>query len=417
MKRIAAIRNARLPNRKTLVTITFDNNGLIHGIDPAGDRRTKPKASNVRGGLTLDAQGGLVMPSFFDNHLHLDLAHSLDLVPPNKSGTLLEAIELWSKAKAKLTAKNVRERALLAIDDEIRFGTGFIRNHVDVGATAGLRLCEGVLAAREQAADRIDIQLVVFPQDGVVRDRGAVERMREAMRMGCNLVGGIPHFERTHHDACKQIDILFDIAEQFSADIDCHIDETDAPESRCVEYLAAKTIERGWQSRVTASHVCALASYTDAHAKKVIDALRDARITVVTNPQVNLHLQGRYDTYPKRRGLTRVRQCLEAGVNVAMGQDCIRDPFYPFGTGQMLDVAHTLVHADHLAAPKQLKAVSDMLTVNAARSWRLDDYGLAVGNPADCVILPVDSFTEAVRTRPRPRAVTKKGRLAAGSHT
>ena len=337
------------------------------------------------------------------------------LVPENRSGTLLEAIGLWAKAKATMTSASVCERAVRAIEEEISSGTGYIRNHVDVGSTAGLRLCKGVLAAREKTAGRVDIRLVTFPQDGVFRDAGAIDRMREALRMGCDLVGGIAHFERTYQDSCRQIDMLFDLAEEFDCDIDCHIDETDAPESRCVEYLAAKTIERGWQGRVSASHVCALASYTDVHAKKVIDSLGEARITVVTNPQVNLHLQGRFDTYPKRRGLTRVRQCLAAGVNVAMGQDCIRDPFYPFGTGAMLDVAHTLVHADHLAAPKQVEAVADILTVNAARSWRLRDYGVAPGKPADLIVLPVDSLQEAIRLRPRPRAVLKRGRLAAGS--
>ncbi|MGB9626964.1 MAG: amidohydrolase family protein, partial [Phycisphaerae bacterium] len=364
----------------------------------------------VHRGATIDAAGGLVLPSLFDNHLHLDLAHSVDAVPENRSGTLLEAIGLWARAKAKMSPQNVCERAMRAIGEEVAFGTGYIRNHVDVGSTAGLRLCEGVLAARERMTDRVDIRLVTFPQDGVVRDPGAIDRMREALRMGCDLVGGIPHFERTYQDSCRQIDMIFDLAEELDCDIDCHIDETDAPESRCVEYLAAQTIERGWQGRVSASHVCALASYTDAHAKRVIDSLAEARITVVTNPQVNLHLQGRFDTYPKRRGLTRVRQCLAAGVNVAMGQDCIRDPFYPFGTGAMLDVAHTLVHADHLATPKQVEAVADILTVNAAKSWHLNDYGVARGKVADLIILPVDSIHEAIRLRPRPTAVLKHGK-------
>lgn len=409
MSTIQSITNAQLRDRKGLVDIQMDDEGLIASITPV-----RPGAKGARRKVGIDARGGLVLPSFFDNHLHLDLVHSLDLVPENKSGTLLEAIGLWASAKAKLTAKNVRNRAVRAIREEVSHGTGFIRSHVDVGSTAGLRLVEGVLQAREAVRGTVDIRLVVFPQDGVIRDPGAVDRMREAMRMGCDMIGGIAHFERTYQDSCRQIDILFDLAEEFDADIDCHIDETDAPESRCVEYLAAKTIERRRQGRVTASHVCALASYTDVHAKKVIDSIRDAGITVVTNPQVNLHLQGRFDTYPKRRGLTRVRQCLSAGVNVAMGQDCIRDPFYPFGTGAMLDVAHTLAHADHLASPAQVRSVMDMLTINPARSWHLNDYGISRGKRADLVVLPVNTIQEAIRCRPAPLAVLKAGRRVAG---
>jgi len=410
MKPVTRITNARLRDRRDLVDIGIADGRIASCGASARPGRPGP-GKDVRRGTTIDAAGGLVLPSLFDNHLHLDLAHSVDAVPENRSGTLLEAIGLWAKAKAKMSAQSVCERAMRAIGEEAGFGTGYIRNHVDVGSTAGLRLCEGVLAARERMADRVTIRLVTFPQDGVVRDPGAIDRMREALRMGCDLVGGIPHFERTYQDSCRQIDMIFDLAEELDRDIDCHIDETDAPESRCIEYLAARTIERGWQGRVSASHVCALASYTDVHAKKVIDSLAEAQITVVTNPQVNLHLQGRFDTYPKRRGLTRVRQCLAAGVNVAMGQDCIRDPFYPFGTGAMLDVAHTLVHADHLAAPKQVEAVADILTVNPAKSWHLTDYGVAKGKVADLIVLPVDSIHEAIRLRPRPAAVLKHGRL------
>lgn len=358
----------------------------------------------------LDAAGGLVLPSFIDLHLHLDLAYSLDLVPPNQSGTLVEAIGLYAAAKESFTPTSVCERAVRAIEDEIAYGTGAIRNHVDVGQTAGLRLCEGVLAAREKTKDRIDIQIVTFPQDGVIRDPGAIDRMREAMRMGCDLVGGIAHYERTPTDSQRQIELLFDLAEEFDADIDCHIDETDSPESRCVEYLAAETIKRGWQGRVTASHVCALASYEPVHAAKVVALLAEAQVHVVTNPGVNLHLQGRFDTYPKRRGLTRVRQLMTAGVNVSAGQDCIKDPFYPFGTGQMLEVAHLLAHADHLSSVSQIERVMDAITVNPARAMRRTDYGLEPGCRADLVVLPVESVHEAIRLRPRPTAVLKAGR-------
>lgn len=400
---ITGIHNARLRGREGLHSVAIDGQGRIVAIEKNSTHVPGQGASE------LDAGGGLVLPSFIDLHLHLDLAYSYDIVPENKSGTLVEAIALYSEAKKSFTPESVCERAVRAIRDEISFGTGAIRNHVDLGSTADLRLCEGILAAREQMKECIDIEVVTFPQDGVVRDHGSLDRMRAAMKMGCDIIGGIAHYERTPRDSQRQIELIFDLAEEFNARIDCHIDETDSPESRCVEYLAAETIKRGWQGRVTASHVCALASYEPVHAAKVIDLIAEAQIDVVTNPGVNLHLQGRFDTYPNRRGLTRVRELMAAGVCVSAGQDCIKDPFYPFGTGQMLEVAHLLAHADHLSLPDQLEAVMDCITVNPARSMQLTGYGTVAGCRADLVILPVESVHEAIRCRPRPVAVIKKG--------
>lgn len=400
--RIRRILNARLPGQTAPVTIDISEEGRISGTSPAV--ASPPDAH------TIDAGGHLVLPALIDIHLHLDLAYSLEIVPENKSGTLLEAIHLWSEAKRTLTAENVRERAIRAIREEAAYGVGTIRSHVDVGSTAGLRLVEGVLAAREATRDLVDIQLVAFPQDGVLRDPGAIDRMREALKMGVDLVGGIAHHERTPTDSQRQIELIFDLAQEFDRDIDCHIDETDSPASRCVEYLAAETVKRGWQGRVTASHVCALAGYDEPHASKVIGLLAEAGVHVVTNPQVNLHLQGRFDSYPKRRGLTRVRDLMARGVNVSAGQDCICDPFYPLGTGNMLDVAHTLVHADHLSLPQQIAACVDAVTINPAKAMRRTDYGLLPGCRADLVIFPVESVQEAVRLRPRPSAIIRRGR-------
>ncbi len=368
-----------------------------------------------RGVRSFDADGGLLLPSFIDPHVHLDLAYTCDEVPANRSGTLLEAIAHWSRHKARLKPKEVEARACRAIEAEIEFGTGFIRTHVDVAVASGLRLCEGVLAARERYRDRIDIQVVTFPQDGLIRDPGAFEQMREAMRMGCDLIGGIAHNERTADDSRRHVGLLFDLAEEFDAPIDCHIDETDDPQSMCTEHLAATAIERRRQGRVTASHACALASYDDAHARRVIDLIAEARVRVVTNPCVNLHLQGRYDGYPKRRGLTRVKQLMAAGVVVASGQDCIKDPFYPLGTGQMLDVAHMLVHADHLSTGPEMNKALDTITSDAARVLGLSDYGVKPGAFADLVVLPVADVHEALRLRPRPVLVLKRGRVVHGA--
>jgi cytosine deaminase len=402
-QRIHGIRNTRLRGRRDLVDIRIDSDGRIATIGK--------KLQYKRGERIFDATGGLTLPGFVDPHVHLDLAYSLELVKPNKSGTLIEAIRHWSSAKKTMTAGSVRDRAIRAIDAEASFGTTHIRTHVDVGSTAGLRLVEGVLAAREARRGVVDIQVVTFPQDGIIQDPSASDRMREAMRMGCDVVGGIAHNERTSDDSKLHIEVMFDIAEEFGAPIDCHIDETDDPYSRCTEYLAAQTIERKFHGRVTASHACALASYDDVHAKKVIDLLATGRVHVVTNPQVNLHLQGRFDRYPKRRGLTRVSELVAAGVNVSAGQDCIRDPFYPLGTGQMLDVAHTLVHADHQSTPKQMEWVIDSITKNGAAAMGDRNYGIRKGAFADVVVLQVDNVLDAIRVRPIPNLVCKSGRM------
>ncbi len=366
-------------------------------------------------GETVDAGGGLITPALVDSHVHLDLAYSLDLAPENKSGTLSEAIELWSQAKAEMSAESVRQRALRAIRAEIGYGTGILRSHVDVSSAAGLRLCEGVLAAREETRNECKIEFVAFPQDGLVRDPGAADGIRSAIKAGADLVGGIPHVERVPRDGLRHLDLVFDLAEACNANIDVHIDETDDPQSMYTEHLAAMTIERGWQGRVTASHACALASYPDAHAARVIDLLAEARIHVVTNPAVNLHLQGRHDGYPKRRGLTRVRELVAAGVICAMGQDCIRDVFYPFGKGQMLEQVFMLVHAEHMHTPELMRQAMEMICCQAGEVVGLGQHKVIEGATANLAVWPVDNLLDLIRLRPRPRAVLHAGRLVSGT--
>lgn len=405
--------NAALHDRPGHYTIALDG-GVIQSVTAQASQDAAGRiaiSSTIAASAddTLDARGQLVVPALVDPHLHLDLAYSLDLVPPNKSGTLLEAIGLWADAKRTLTPENVCERACRAIADEIAGGTGLIRSHVDVGSTAGLRLCEGVLAAREKSRDRCEIQLVAFPQDGLIRDPAAVDLVRGAMKAGVDLVGGIPHIERTPADGIRHLELVFKLAHDFDADIDVHIDETDDPASRYTEHLAALTIERGWQNRVTASHVCALSSYDDSHAARVIDLLAEAKISVVTNPGVNLHLQGRFDRYPKRRGLTRVRELLARGIRCAAGQDCIRDPFYPMGNGHMLDQAFLLVHADHLSTPPQIMQAFEMVCGMAGEIVSGRKYAIQPGIAANLAVFDADSVGELVRVRPTPRAMLRRG--------
>lgn len=402
---IEEIVNARLLDRKGLWTLRCSG-GRIAALAPQGEAHHP-----VRGEETgrLDAGGGLLTPPLVDAHLHLDLAYSLEQVAENKSGTLLEAIGHWTEAKRTITVENVFERALRAVQEEASFGSGYIRSHVDVASAAELRLAQGVLAAREATRNLCEIQLVAFPQDGLVRDPQALHNVRESLRLGVDLVGGIPHIERTPQDGLRHLHMVFDLAEEFDRDIDVHIDETDDPSSRYTEHLAALTIERRWQGRVTASHACALSSYDDVHAARVIALLAEARVSVVTNPGVNLHLQGRFDSYPKRRGLTRVRELLAAGVRCAAGQDCIRDPFYPLGNGRMLDQAFLLVHADHLSTPQLIERAFDMVCRLAGEIAFGPDYGLREGGIANAAVFPVSDVRELVRLRPAPTLVLRQG--------
>jgi cytosine/creatinine deaminase len=404
MSLITAIRHARLPDRDGTFCLRLAN-GRIAAIEPEVVAATDSPAED-----TISAAGGLVTAALVDAHLHLDLAYTLDQSPPNESGTLLEAIGIWSREKAKLTAADVCRGALRAICAEVAHGTGVIRSHVDVASSAGLRLAGGVLEARAAAREFCDVRLVAFPQDGLIRDPGAVEQLRESLRMGVDLVGGIPHIERTREDGLRHLALVFDIAEEFDRDIDVHIDETDDPSSRYTEHLAALTIERGRQGRVTASHVCALASYDEVHAARVMDLIAEARIHVVTNPGVNLHLQGRFDRYPIRRGLTRVRDLLARGVLCAAGQDCIRDVFYPLGNGCLLDQAHLLVHAEHMSTPAHMRQAFEMVCGMAGRIVLGAEHAVAVGAAANLVAFDATTPAELVRERPKPRWVLHAGR-------
>lgn len=387
------------------------SNGAIERVAPQPDG-TISADDNV-----IDAAGALLLPALVDAHLHPDLAFSRETVLPNRSGTLAEAISHWAAAKRELTPDGVHERARRCFDAEWRGGTGTIRAHVDVGSAAGLRLLEGVAAAAAEFRDRIRIQIVAFPQDGLIRDPEAEANLRAAMRAGCTHVGGIPHVERSPADSRAHLKIVFDVAAEHNAEIDVHVDETDDPNSRCTEMLTELTIERGWQGRVTASHVCALASYPEEYARRVIARVAEARIRVVTNPGVNLHLQGRGDGYPRRRGLTRVRDLLDAGVPCAAGQDCIRDPFYPIGNGRLLDQAFLLVHAEHMDSDRRMRTALEMVTGMAADVVGAGAQRVAVGEPADLALFAVGDAVQLLSDRPAPMLVVHAGCIAVGAST
>lgn len=360
----------------------------------------------------LDAGGRLTSPAFIDPHIHLDKVMIADDLPPNESGTLQGAIELIWERKRKYTVDDIKARASQVIELASRNGTTRMRTHVDVDTIGGLMPLKGLLATREACRELVDLQIVAFPQEGIVRDPGTEELMRKAMEEGADLVGGMPHHERSHEEAKRHIDICFDIAREFGADIDMHVDETDDPNSRSLEYLAEKTIEEGYEGRVTAGHTCALATYPDDYAREVIQKVKRARINMITNPATNLVVQGRGDKQPVRRGITRVKELLAAGVNVSFGQDCVSDAFYPFGRADMLEVALITAHAAHLTTPDEIETVFRMMTTNAARTLGVqDEYGIEVGKPANLVIVGAPSAKEAIRLQPRRRWVVRRGRV------
>ncbi len=361
----------------------------------------------------IDASGKLISPSFIDPHIHLDKVLVLESVRENKSGTLTEAIEILWDRKRKYTIDDIVDRAGRVIEWAVKNGTLNIRTHVDVDTIGGLMPLKGVLAAREKYKDIVDIQIVAFPQEGILKDPGTEELMYKAMEMGADIVGGMPANENNDEDHHKHIDIAFEIAKKYDADIDMHVDETDDPNSVTLEYLADKTIQERYFGRVTAGHTCALAAYKDDYAQRVIEKVAKAKMNMITNPATNLMLQGREDKQPKRRGITRVKELLEAGVNVSFGQDCIKDTFYPFGQADMLEVSLITAHAAHLSLPDEIDTTFKMCTYNAAKILGLKRYGIENGSLANLVIIDAPSVLESIRTQP-DRIVIREGKKIRG---
>ena len=366
---------------------------------------------------TIDAGGRLCVPGFLEPHIHLDKAQINDDVGPNLSGTLDEAIELTWARKRAYRIEEIAARATRTIRTAVAHGVTRFRSHVDVDSVGGLRPLEGVLEARERTRDIADIQIVAFPQEGILKDKGTDALMWKAMDAGADLVGGMPFNENSVEDSARHIALAFEIAAHHDADIDMHVDETDDPQAKTLEMLAEQTMQHGWQGRVTAGHTCALAGYEEDYANRVIGLVREAGIHMIVNPATNLMLQGRGDPQPKRRGVTRVKELLQVGVTVACGQDCIRDPFYPFGRADPLEVAFLASHAAHMSRPQEIETVFDMQTVAAARTMGLADYGAGPGCVADLVIIDAADPLEALTRRADRTHVIKRGRVVAETET
>ena len=357
-------------------------------------------------------EGRLVSPPFVDPHFHMDATLSLGLPRLNVSGTLLEGIALWGELKPLLTHEALVERALRYCDLAVAQGLLAIRSHVDV-SDARLLTVEALLDVRERVRPYIDLQLVAFPQDGYFRAPEAVDALRRALDMGVEVVGGIPHFERTMAEGAASVEALCRLAADRGLRVDLHCDETDDPLSRHVETLAAQVLRFGLQGRTVGSHCTSMHSMDNYYVSKLIPLIAEAELTIVANPLINITIQGRHDTYPKRRGLTRVPELKAAGVNVAFGHDCVMDPWYPLGSGDMLEVAHMAIHAVPMTSQAAMRGAFDAVTVDAARAMGLEGYGIEVGAKADLVLLQARDPIEAIRLKATRLAVIKSGRIVA----
>ena len=356
--------------------------------------------------------GKLVCPPFVDSHIHLDSALSAGDPRWNESGTLFEGIKIWGERKEYLSLKDVKKRALETLKLQAMQGVLFVRSHADV-SEGSLTALQALLEVREEVKDWMTLQVVAFPQDGVYGKPENKKLLKEALKMGADVVGGIPHYEFTREDGVKSVHKIFELAEEYNKLIDVHCDEIDDDQSRFLEVVAACALRSGMGEKVTASHTTAFGSYNDAYAYKLMGLLERSKINFIANPLINITLQGRMDSYPKRRGVTRVKELWKTGLNVSFGHDCVQDPWYSLGTGSMLDVAYMGVHVCQMTGLAEVDACFDMVTVNGAKTLQLSDYGIDVGNTASFVVLDALSRFDAIRKRAPVCYVFSQGSLLA----
>ncbi len=366
------------------------------------------------GARVVEAGGMLLSPPFVDPHFHMDATLSHGLPRVNESGTLLEGIALWGELKPALTQRALVERALHYCDWAVAKGLLAIRTHVDV-CDDRLLAVEALLHVKQAVAPYLDLQLVAFPQDGVLRSPTALANLTRALDMGVDVVGGIPHFERTSEHGARSVTLLCELAAERGLRVDMHCDESDDPLSRHIETLAFETQRLRLQGRVTGSHLTSMHSMDNYYVSKLLPLMREAQLHAIANPLINITLQGRHDTYPKRRGMTRVPELMAAGINVAFGHDCVMDPWYSLGSGDMLEVAQMGLHVAQMTSQAQMRACFDAVTVNAARVMGLQGYGVEVGNHADFVLLQARDPVEAIRLRANRLLVVRRGAVVAQS--
>lgn len=361
------------------------------------------KFSEIKANLTphdgeevIDGKENLLLPPFVDSHVHLDATLTAGQPEWNETGTLFDGIRIWSERKQDLTKEDVKSRAKKTLLNMVGHGIQHVRSHVDV-TDPHLIAARALLELREELKDQIDLQLVAFPQEGILSYPHGRELMEQAVKEGLDVVGGIPHFEFTTEYGWQSVHFLMALADKYDRLVDVHCDEIDDPASRNLEVLATEAYERGMKDRVTASHTTAMGSYNDAYTYKLFRLLKMSDINFVSNPLVNVHLGGRFDTYPKRRGVTRIKELTEAGINVSFGEDDIQDPWNPLGNGNMLDAVTMGVYIAHLMGYHQLQDAFNYVTYNGAKTLHISDsYGIEVGKPANCILLNAHDFYNAL---------------------
>jgi cytosine deaminase len=384
--------------------------GTVSDIAITGERIAAVGRIEAEASRLIDATGDLVAPAFVDPHFHMDATLSYGLPRLNASGTLLEGIALWGELRQIATVEAMVDRALAYCDWAVSLGLLAIRTHVDTTDDRLLGV-EAMLEVKRRVAPYLQLQLVAFPQDGLYRTPTGRANLIRALDMGVDVVGGIPHFERTMDEGAASVRDLARIAAERGLMLDLHCDETDDPLSRHIETLAAEVTRHGLGARAAGSHLTSMHSMDNYYVSKLIPLIAESGLCAIPNPLINIMLQGRHDSFPKRRGLTRVKEMQAAGITVGWGQDCVRDPWYSLGTGDMLDVAFMGLHVAQMSAPQEMRRCFDMVTVENARIMGLSDYGLHPGARADLVVLDAGDPTEAIRLRPDRLAVIARGRV------
>ncbi|WP_232098728.1 cytosine deaminase [Serratia ureilytica] len=398
------IDNLRLSGHEGLWQLAIEQGRIGHLVP-------QPEGQEWRRDV-LDAQGGLALPAFVEPHIHLDTTQTAGQPAWNQSGTLFEGIERWAERKALLTHEDVKQRAWQTLKWQIANGVQYVRTHVDVSDPT-LTALRAMLEVKQEVAPWVTLQIVAFPQEGILSYPNGEALLEEALRLGADVVGAIPHFEFTREYGVESLHKAFALAQKYDRLVDVHCDEIDDEQSRFVETVAALALKLEMGAKVTASHTTAMHSYNGAYASRLFRLLKMSGINFVANPLVNIHLQGRFDSYPKRRGVTRVKEMLEAEINVCFGHDDVFDPWYPLGTANMLQVLHMGLHVCQLMGYGQIDDGLKLITSHSARTLNLSDYGLAAGNSANLVILPAESGFDAVRRQTPVRYSIRQGAVIA----
>ena len=396
------VKNVHIHNREGLWQILIEE-GKISRIFP------QDEVFNYSGEI-LDGEEGIIYPPFVEPHIHLDATQTAGQPNWNQSGTLFEGIERWAERKSLLSHEDVKSRAWKTLKWQIANGVQYVRTHVDVSDPT-LTALKAMLEVKKEIAPWVDLQIVAFPQEGILSYPNGEKLLDQAMEMGADVVGGIPHFEFTREYGVESMHIAFDIARKYNKQIDIHSDEIDDEQSRFVETVAALALKYDMGEKVTASHTTAMHSYNNAYASRLFRLLKMSKIHFVANPLVNIHLQGRFDTYPKRRGVTRVKEMLKNNINVCFGHDDVFDPWYPLGTANMLQVLHMGLHVCQLMGYGQINDGLKLVTENSAKALGLTDYGIQEGNSANFNVLPAENGFDAVRRQVPTRYSIRHGKV------